>query len=282
MTLAGCNSTRNCGTTCVRPDLIPARLHRIASLDWRKIDRDVFHREWPEAPVPPVSLGPPQSRGTKDLERDIACCCKAGQGLVAAGFDYPLAETPTAEAPGLWGVEVIVCGPIRKQTVDALKALVDAVVPEHPKSAPTNWGPSGGAGATAVWDAGGERLVLDAFVQPRQGGWLGWFELHRRAPLRAVETWTLEDGSQVRILRLEIESSGNPPEKILRLDYLSECPFDHSCWSKEITAFWPRLRARAEREGIRKVDLGVSSGVGAYEGFRVVRGADGKWDGPPF
>jgi hypothetical protein len=136
MALAGCNSTRNCGATCVRPGLIPARVRRIASLDWRKIDRAAFHREWPEAPVPPVSLGPPQSPSIKGLERDIACCCKAGQGLVVAGFDYPLAETPTAEAPGLWGVEVIVCGPTRKQAVDGLKALVDAVVPEHPKSAP--------------------------------------------------------------------------------------------------------------------------------------------------
>jgi hypothetical protein len=220
------------------------------------------------------------------LEADSTCCCKAGQELAFPGFDVPPLGDPHAKTPGLWTVDVFLCRPTKKQAIDALKDLIDAVVPEHPR---TNYAAGWDAadndqGVYAVrWESGREHFILEARTHPDRGKWRGWFSLARCPPVEVLETWTLEDGSPVRVLRLEIDQSGHPAEKILRFAHVSDCATpDLPCWSKELTAFWPRVRVRAESEGIRRVDLTVEDGAGASIGFSARRNADGKWDGPSF
>ncbi len=276
----------HCPFACAKPELVPARLRRIASLDWRQIDRAAIAGEWPEAPISSDHPGPGGMDGLALLLNSTACCCKTGQELAGAGFAVPGFRDRGPDSSGLWTVEVYLCRPNKKQAIDALNELVDAVVPEHPKSRfAASWDPSDdGQGVyAAAWDSGQERFVLEARTGPDPGRWTGSFWLSRRPPPGVLETWPMDDGSQVRVLRLKIDQSGHPREKVLQFAYLSECPIaDRPCWSKEISAFWPRLRAKAEREGIRRVSLSVEDGALASTGFSARRGADGKWYGPSF
>ncbi|MGA2435144.1 MAG: hypothetical protein ABSG25_07640 [Bryobacteraceae bacterium] len=290
----GCTVNRhaqNC-SGCSKPELVPARLRRIASLNWAQIDQTVIGREWPEAKVIPLTY---MSAGPGVLEAAIERSCNAGQDLTSAEFIVPplawtLSKTqPPANPSGLWTAEVFLCRPTKKQAIDAVQKLIDAVVPEHPGTKHADaWSASdNGQGVYAArWEFGQERFVLSAHAAAGlgrlQGKWIGLFSLTRTPPVDVIETWTLDGGSQVKVLRLEIEQSGQPPEKVLRFAYLTDCvASDMSCWSKELTAFWPRLRTRAERKGIRKVEVSVEDGARGWS-FMPRLNADGKWVGPSF
>ena len=284
--LAADRSARNCPVVCNNPEPLVLRLRRIVALDWRQIDLNVIRKEWPEAPPPPDHPGPGGLEGWARLEDDIQCCCKAGQELAAPEFEAAGLEETDRNPPGLWGLNVILCRPTRTRAIAAMNELIEAVIPEHPKSKYViGWDRPEGDGRgilAASWDTGQERFILDAGIEHRRA-WRGWFQLNRRLPFEAMETWTLDGSSQVRVLRIETDQSRHPPEKDLWFTYLSECShWDRPCWAKEVAAFWPRLKARAEREEVSVVHIWVDEGAGTSVSVRFKRQPDGSWQGPPY
>jgi hypothetical protein len=273
---------RDCA--CISPKLTPERLRRVASLNWRQLDRTTIAREWPEAPVLPC--GP---AGLAGLMAAFDRCCKTGRDLGLVGFEAGFSGSidPRQGSAGLWGIDVSLCRRSKQEILSALGELVDAVASKHSEATYAyGWSASDGidqAIYAARWVSGQDAFVLEARAFAVGRKWQAGFKLRRRLPDGVRGTWTLDDGSQVRVLRTEVKDSTHGPGRDLWFSYLTDCLLpDQSCLDQEITRLWPRLEARAEREGVRGVFLTSEDGAGASKTIFPRRRADGEWDAPPW
>ncbi|MGD0014693.1 MAG: hypothetical protein ABSD56_09740 [Bryobacteraceae bacterium] len=273
---------RDCA--CISLEAMPERLKNVVSLNWRQLDRSTITREWPEAPVLPCEFA-----DLTKLNAVIDRCSKTGRVAGYLDFEagFSTSVAPPQEGTGLWGIEVYLSRRSKQEILSALGELVAAVVSKHPVATYVyGWSASDGSDQAiyaARWGSGQDTFVLEASVFAAGGKWRGGFTLRRRPLAEVGETWTLDDGSQVRVLRNEIQDYQHPPARVLRLAYLTDCLIaDQSCLGQEVTRLWPRIRARVERERIRRVFVTIVDGAGASTTIFPRRRADGEWDVLPW
>ncbi len=267
---------------CTKPEAFAGHLKQLLTRDWRQVEVNALRKEWPEVSVP----DPQYIIGAEAQERQTKCCCQAAKWNTYAAFHPALGLhlRSAPNAPGLWGVGAAVCGATTAQALRTVNELIAAAVPQHPRTRFVfNWEPSKSEQGSyvAAWDAGGERFVLEADVFEYHQEWRGWFELLRRAPVNAVETWSLDNGGRVQVIEERVDPSTPAAEKALKFIYRSDCPVrDPSCREQEFTVLWPRLKAKAEHEGVHRVELEIDGSDAVSMSVRVERKADGSWDLP--
>jgi hypothetical protein len=265
----------------VRGGPLPDRLRRIASLNWREVDRATIAKEWPEANLCPPGTPSPLAPSLEEIAVGIDQCCDKYSACVALNF-----TAPAPGARGFWGFDLYLRRSSKQVAFDALAELVAAVVPERPKAKELeDWGPSDRVDRSrymALWTTAEDTFVLDASVEGYSRdskGWYGHLALHRRWLPAVRETWTLDDGSLVRILSIETTGRSDSREKVLRVRYLTDCLVDSPCLERESGHLWPRLRSLAEKQGAQEVSLLADDCALYSAGFAAKRGADGKWSG---
>lgn len=280
--LAADASTQGCkpvGCGRIGPGPLPERLRRVASLNWREADRATIAREWPEANLCPPNSSSPVSPSLEDAYTELERCCKENPACGGPVFTAPIPATT-----GLWAIDLALCRSSKRLAFDALAELVAAVAPEQPKAkALEDWSPSDSSKQSRYmvrWTTAEDTFVLEAFVWRGNESWMGRFNLQRRWQPDVRETWTLDDGSLVRILSIETTGSSDSQGKVLRLGYLTEClAIDLECLDRETSRLWPRLRSLAERQGVREVSLWIDDCVGYRQSRNAQRGANGEWAG---
>lgn len=275
----GASTQDECGG--IRAGPLSCRLRRIASLNWREVDRATIAKEWPEAnlcpPGPPSPVAPSLEEFTAGIDR----CCSKYPACVALVFTAPIPG-----ATGFWGFDLYLRRSSKRVAFDALAELVAAVVPERPKAKVLEgWEASDSvdrSGYMALWTTSVDTFVLDATVDEYNRGskaWYGRFALRRRWQLVVRETWTLDDGSLARILSIETTRPSDSRKKVLRVRYLTDCLNDSSCQTREAGQLWPRLRSLAEHQGAQEVSAWADDCALYSAGFGAERGADGEWTG---
>lgn len=275
----GASTQDECGG--IRTGPLPYRLRRIASLNWREVDRATIAKEWPEVnlcpPGPPSPVAPSLEEFTAEIDR----CCSKYSACVALSF-----TAPVPAATGLWGFDLYLRRSSRRLAFDAVAKLIAAVTPEDPKTKVLeDWEPSGSierSRYSALWTATEDTFVLDAYVTEESRGVKGWYGrllLRRRWQPDIRETWTLDDGSLARILSIETTGPSDSQKKVLRVRYLTDCLNDFGCLSREAAQLWPRLGNLAEHQGAQEVSVWADDCALYSAAFGAERGADGKWTG---
>ncbi len=265
----------------IRAGPLPYRLRRIASLNWREVDRATIAKEWPEANLCPSGTPSPVTPSLEEWQAGIDQCCSKYSACVALVF-----TAPVPAATGLWGFDLYLRRSSRRSAFDAVAKLIAAVGPEEPKAKVLeDWKPSGSIEQSrymALWTTSEDSFVLDAVVaEDNVGskGWYGRFALRRRWQPDIRETWTLDDGSLARILSIETTGPSDSQKKVLRVRYLTDCLLDIWCLDREAGRLWPRLRSLAEHQGVQEVSVWADDCAFYSTSFDAERGADGKWTG---
>jgi hypothetical protein len=265
----------------IRPGPLPYRLRRIASLNWREVDRAKIAKEWPEVNLCPPGPPSPVAPSLEALEDGIEQCCSRYSACVALAFTAPIPA-----ATGLWGFDLYLRRSSRRLAFDTVAKLIAAVTPEEPKTKVLeNWEPSGSIERSrymALWTTTENTFVLDAYVTEESRGVKGWYGrllLRRRWQPDIRETWTLDDGSLARILSIETTGSSDSQKKVLRVRYLTDCLVDIWCLDREAGQLWPRFRSLAERQGAQEVNAWADDCALYSTSFDAERSADGKWTG---
>jgi hypothetical protein len=274
------SSTQNhCGG--IRGGPLADRLRRIASLNWREVDRATIAKEWPEANLCPPGTPSPIAPSLEEVVAGIDQCCGKYSACVAPTFTAPIPG-----ATGFWAFDLYLRRASKRVAFDALAELVAAVVPKRPEAKELeDWGPSDSVDRSrymALWATGEDTFVLDATVDEYNGGAKGWYgrlALRRRWQRAVRETWTLEDGSSARILSIETTGASDSRKKVLRVRYLTDCLNDSPCLTREAGRLWPRLRSLAERQGAQEVSLWADDCALYSAIFAAERGPDGNWSG---
>lgn len=129
--------------------------------------------------------------------------------------------------------------------------------------------------------SGDQTFIVEARAVRGTGErWLGLFELTRCRTVEAIEEWTLDDGSVIRVLRSEVEA--HPGDEVrFWFEYLSACLMsDHECLAAESARLWPRVEALVERHRASKVFVGAEDCKRSSRTVIAARKADGRWDTP--
>ena len=252
----GASTQDECGG--IRAGPLPCRLRRIASLNWREVDRATAAKEWPR-----------QTCALRDRLRRSLRVSKSSQleSTDAAVNTPPVllwSSRPRSPVPLGSGASTCISAASSKRVAfDALAELVAAVVPERPKAKVLEgWGASDSVDRSrymALWTTSEDTFVLDATVDEYNRGskaWYGRFALRRRWQLVVRETWTLDAGSWARILSIETTRPSDSRKKaFFRVRYLTDCLNDSSCQTREAGQLWPRLRSLAEHQGAQEVSV---------------------------
>ncbi len=260
---------------CTPPEVMVARLHRVASPDWKQVDRTTLVRVWPEVAVAPCG---PDGDPLEALVAEGQRCSKAGGELGISAFG------PGGSKDGnLLEIDVHLTRPTKRQTMARLRELIGAVHAGRPAASYRDgWDPSDpdDRGAyLARWQVRGETFALEARTGGVDGESHGWFRLLRLTPPDVRETWTLEDGRLVRVLSLETTRRPDSPVKVLRLRYLTECFYaDLACVGNEVRRLWPRLQALADEQEAREITLWIDDGV-MSQAHDAKRSTNGEWTG---
>ncbi len=270
--------SRYCG--CVQIMSTVSALHRLSYDNWRTIDQTALTRMWPEVATAPC--GPAVESGIAAFSAAFERCCSA-----CGTCGGPVFVNSDDGAPaGLRAVGVMLCRDTSEQALHDLRRLVEAAVPKRPDAIREEhrWVPPVAAESSTNayrWRSGDQTFILEARAVRGTGErWLGLFELTRCRTVEAIEEWTLDDGSVIRVLRSEVEAL--PGDKVrLWFEYLSACLMsDHECLNTESARLWPRVKALAERHRASEVFLGAEDCKRSSRTVVAARKADGRWDTP--
>jgi hypothetical protein len=270
--------SRYCG--CVQIMSTVSALHRLSHDNWRTIDQTALTRMWPG--VATVPCAPVAESGIAAFSAAIERCCSTCGTCGAPIF----VNSDDGAAAGLRAVGVMLCRDTSEQALHDLRRLVEAAVPERPDAIREEhrWVPPVAADSSTNayrWRSGDQTFIVEARAVRASGEWwLGLFELTRCRTVEAIEEWTLDDGSVIRVLRSEVEAL--PGDEIrLWFEYLSVCLMsDHECLDAESARLWPRVKALAEGHGASKVFVGAEDCTRSSRTVVAAREADGRWDTP--
>lgn len=259
--------------SCVDLDRTVEVVEVLSRLDWRELDEAAVVASWPEANLLPCDGN--TSGGLGAYQEALRRCC------VTCGTCGGPALTQSPDETGLQSISLMVCRKDGQEALDALKRLVDATISRAlDRSFEPGWtlGPERKHAVNSYRFRSHEQtFIVEARVGGDEGRWVGIFDLTRCYAREISERWILEDGTSVRILESEIDTSGETSR--LRFSYLTNCLIDdHSCMSDEAQRLWPRLRARAEDQGVTSVSWSTEDCRFASIGRGAHRRSDGEWD----
>lgn len=264
---------------CIKPELLAERLIHISSLDWKKLNKDNIGEEWPNPPI--FQRGQEPVVGMEQMASILKNCFNEKCDMCAILFsDRP------GDAGGLSVISIYTREEAKPDAISHLHKLVAAAIPGPVlASYKKGWG---GPDAeiercyyTAKWQSYNDDFLLEAHTYTDNGKWGGVVNIIRVRPVKAIERWTLEDGSIIQIVQKEVKLN-EQGEKELYLDYMTNgFLMDHDCRRHEIQLMWPQLKALIEKEKPLKVYLGIRDGADSFMGVSgPEKLPNGEWQMP--
>ena len=253
---------------CVELDRAMEGLSVMSRIDWEPLERSRLAEMWPTA----IDSCEPLPTGLFVEEEFYDLCCSTcgtcgGQRLV---------ESDDSSIVTLHAMGVLVCRDTQDEAKRDQNRLVEAAIPQNANRSYESVRENGLLMDTYRWDSRGETFLLKASILERRQAWIGRTEVIRCQKWDSLETWSLDDGSEVDILGIAIDPKSEDVRWI-RLDYATRCVLatESSCIQSEVHRVWSRLMTETDLSDVDVVSI-AAQGCGS-EHQTILTKDNGEW-----